>query len=83
MAKRKKPRPTMVRLDAELYERVETLARADRRHYCAVAKISRIEIVMQVVVSGRRSTQILSSAGQGRGRTRPRSVALLRCSAGI
>jgi hypothetical protein len=31
MAKRKKPHPTMVRLDAELYERVESLAKADRR----------------------------------------------------
>jgi hypothetical protein len=39
MAKRKKPHPTMVRLDAELYERVETLAKADRRPVATYLKL--------------------------------------------
>jgi hypothetical protein len=39
MAKRKKPHPTMVRLDAELYERVETLAKADRRPVATFLKL--------------------------------------------
>jgi predicted transcriptional regulator len=39
MAKRKKPHPTMVRLDAELYARVETLAKADRRPVATFLKL--------------------------------------------
>ena len=39
MAKRKKPHATMIRLDAELYERVETLAKADRRPVATYLKL--------------------------------------------
>jgi hypothetical protein len=39
MAKRKKPHPTMVRLDAELYERVESWQKADRGPVATYFKI--------------------------------------------
>jgi predicted transcriptional regulator len=39
MAKRKKPHATMIRLDAELYKRVETLAKADRRPVATYLKL--------------------------------------------
>jgi predicted transcriptional regulator len=39
MAKRKKPHAATIRLDPELYERVETLARADRRPVASYLKL--------------------------------------------
>jgi predicted DNA-binding protein len=39
MAKQKKPHAPMIRLDAELYERVETLAKADRRPVATQLKL--------------------------------------------
>jgi predicted DNA-binding protein len=39
MAKRKKPHAPMILLDAELYERVETLAKADRRPVATYLKL--------------------------------------------
>jgi predicted transcriptional regulator len=39
MAKRKKPHATTIRVDPELWERIEQLARADRRPVASYLKI--------------------------------------------